>query len=314
METIDKYLKSIKWWLPKAEREDILNELSENIVSQIEANEAELGRPLNQTEIETILKRHGHPMALAGRYYSERKDFVFSRWIIGPTFLPLYLKVLSFTTVIGFSMLMLVTLGGLMSSSFDFTLMDGLRAFLIQMVAQLTIVTGVFLWIESYLTKNPNAWDVNDPDNLNLISPRQTQVFEAVVQIVVYSIFGLGINTVLNGDNQVPILRPIWEQTYLPIMFVVIAEVIVGFLTLLRPQWIRLHLLVNISGGVAALIVLHLLLTAKDWFVVENSRLANSINQHFVYWLIVSGVIVLVLLIRDIFRLVRHVTVSNAVE
>lgn len=314
METINRYLKSVKGWLPKAEREDIINELSENILSQIEAKEAELGRPLNQAEIETILKRHGHPMTLAGQYYSERKGYEFSRWIIGPTFLPLYLKVLSFTMMIGFSILVLVMLAGLISSSFEFTLMDGLRAFLIQLVAQFTIVTGVFFWIESYLTKNPNAWDVNDPEDLELISQRQTQIFEAVVQIVVYGIFGIGVNAALNGDNQVAILTPIWQQAYLPIMFVVVAEVMVGFLILFRPQWIRVQLLVNISSGVAALIVLHLLLTANDWFVVENSRLAESINQQFVYWLIVGGVIVLVLLIRDIFRLVRHITVSNTVE
>jgi hypothetical protein len=39
MELLDRYLKSVRSCLPEAQREDIINELSENIRAQIEDKE-----------------------------------------------------------------------------------------------------------------------------------------------------------------------------------------------------------------------------------------------------------------------------------
>ena len=43
---VERYLKEAKFWLPQAQRADILAELSEGIRSQIEERETELGRTL----------------------------------------------------------------------------------------------------------------------------------------------------------------------------------------------------------------------------------------------------------------------------
>ena len=56
MELLDHYLKSVRSCLPAAQRDDIVSELSENIHSQIEDKEAELGRPLNEADVQAILK------------------------------------------------------------------------------------------------------------------------------------------------------------------------------------------------------------------------------------------------------------------
>ena len=48
MEMIDRYLQAVKFALPQAQREDIIKELRDNILSQIEERESGLGRPLNE--------------------------------------------------------------------------------------------------------------------------------------------------------------------------------------------------------------------------------------------------------------------------
>ncbi|HEY6181159.1 MAG TPA: hypothetical protein VIW67_02875 [Terriglobales bacterium] len=59
MELIERYLQAVKFWLPKEQKQDILAELSEDINSQVEEKESELGRSLNQAEVEAILSSAG---------------------------------------------------------------------------------------------------------------------------------------------------------------------------------------------------------------------------------------------------------------
>src|SRR6202042_1915152 len=56
---------------------------SEDLHSQIEDQEAELGRPLNEAELETILKRRGRPIVVANAYLPQQS-------LIGPVFFPSY--------------------------------------------------------------------------------------------------------------------------------------------------------------------------------------------------------------------------------
>jgi hypothetical protein len=46
MDMVDRYVKAVAKALPESQREDILNELSEDIRSEIEDRQRELGRAL----------------------------------------------------------------------------------------------------------------------------------------------------------------------------------------------------------------------------------------------------------------------------
>jgi hypothetical protein len=72
MELVDRYLKAVRFWLPKAPQEDILAELSEGIRAQIDEKEAELGRKLNDPDTEAILQRWGNPMLVAEQNRPQR--------------------------------------------------------------------------------------------------------------------------------------------------------------------------------------------------------------------------------------------------
>ena len=63
MEMIERYLQAVKFALPQAEREDIVKELRDSILSQIEEKEATLGRPLAEDEQAELLEETRQPDA-----------------------------------------------------------------------------------------------------------------------------------------------------------------------------------------------------------------------------------------------------------
>jgi len=75
-------------YLPREQKEDIINELSANLLFEMEDKEAELGRPLTELEQEAILREHGEPMVVAGRYGASHRCVAFGRQLIGPALYP----------------------------------------------------------------------------------------------------------------------------------------------------------------------------------------------------------------------------------
>ena len=88
MDLVDRYLKAVSLLLPKAQREDIVAELGDTILTRLEARETALGRPLNDAEIEAELHAIGHPLEVAARYRDGPNH------LIGPNLYPYYVFVL----------------------------------------------------------------------------------------------------------------------------------------------------------------------------------------------------------------------------
>ena len=87
MQLLERYLQAVKFWLPQEQKEDIIAELSDDIRSQIDEKESELGRKLNEVELECILKQRGRPIFVANRYLPQEH-------LIGPVLFPIYRLVL----------------------------------------------------------------------------------------------------------------------------------------------------------------------------------------------------------------------------
>jgi hypothetical protein len=68
MTLIERYLAAVAAQLPKSMREDVTAELRDDILSRMEAREAELGRPLSEADEEAVLREVGHPLVVAGRF------------------------------------------------------------------------------------------------------------------------------------------------------------------------------------------------------------------------------------------------------
>ncbi len=65
MDLVECYLHAVRFWLPRARQDDILAELSEDLRSQIDDRETELGRRLDEDEVAAILKKRGQPTRTA---------------------------------------------------------------------------------------------------------------------------------------------------------------------------------------------------------------------------------------------------------
>jgi hypothetical protein len=175
MELLDRYLKAVKFWLPKAQKQDILAELSDDLRSQIEEQESELGRPLEKAEIEAILKKAGPPMLVAGRYLPQR-------YLIGPALFPIYWFALRLGwmcfflpwLMVGIALQIFAVLSGHSNPVIIHLLDPFLRSILINFVA-LTVVFGL---IERHHRKTGFMKDgilrrlpaVRDPNRISLAS------------------------------------------------------------------------------------------------------------------------------------------------
>jgi hypothetical protein len=92
MELLDRYLQAVRFWLPKAQQNDIIAELGDDIRSQIEDKESALGRPINEDELAALLRQTGHPMRVAARYQPQQS-------LIGPALFPIYKFVLKMVSI-----------------------------------------------------------------------------------------------------------------------------------------------------------------------------------------------------------------------
>ncbi|WP_425988233.1 hypothetical protein [Brevundimonas sp. TWP2-3-2] len=85
MDMVERYLEAVAAQLSVEERDDIVAELRDLILSRVEAREETLGRSLADDEREVILKEIGHPLVVAARYRKGPDS------LIGPELFPYWL-------------------------------------------------------------------------------------------------------------------------------------------------------------------------------------------------------------------------------
>lgn len=98
MDLFERYLAAVRKLLPWRRQDDIIAELRANLESQREEREAELGRPLTESEMIDWLKELGPPLEMAARYQPPR-------YLIGPAIFPMYwwiLRLVLFWAAVGY--------------------------------------------------------------------------------------------------------------------------------------------------------------------------------------------------------------------
>ena len=85
MDMVERYLEAVAAQLSAEERDDIVAELRDLILSRVEAKDEALARPLTDDEREAILKEIGHPLVVAARYRKGPDS------LIGPELFPYWL-------------------------------------------------------------------------------------------------------------------------------------------------------------------------------------------------------------------------------
>jgi hypothetical protein len=325
MELLDRYLKAVRGYLPKAQRDDIIKELSEDIHSQIDEKEAELGHPLDESEVEAILRRQGNPLLVAGRYRQDSRSFSFGRQIIGPRLFPFYIKVLSFNLGIT-AIVLLVIFTALIAGGEPFSFLANVpTVFLYQLIIQFGIVTFIFALMDQRLAKFPDRWDPRKPAHPYHPSFGEPKDIRRVPRMESTSrLIALCIAVVwLRTAGQYPIvilgpaaaflkLAPVWHQLYEPLMILALLGMVQAAVSLFRPDWVWLSSGARIAGRCAGLVIAIVLLRADTWVTALDDASYPSatylhvvaiVNQTF-YWSLWGCIVLsLLLLARDLVRL-----------
>jgi hypothetical protein len=321
MQILDGYLHSVKKCLPAAQADDIIKELSENIHAQIEDKESELHRSLSDSEVEAILKQHGHPLLVASRYRQEQRNVSFGKQIIGPALFPFYIRVLKFnlglTAVILLVIFAALFAGGQPVGNF-------LQVFFYQLLIQFAIVTLIFWLMDRHFTRFPDRWDprkkygghhpgLTVPDDGPRI-PRAKSVSQLIgllvglvwlraVQHSQFLIFGpaAAFLTIPQG----------WTHLYMPIAALILLGMISAGVTLIRPDWVRFHWLMRVVIRVGGLVLCffliragHPIVAATEAASADGHRIAEIVNQSVYYSILFTAVISIVNLVKDIRRLI----------
>ena len=250
MELVDRYLNAVKFWLPRAQQDDIITELSEDVRSQIEEREAELGRKLNEAEVGGILKQLGRPLLVANRYLPPQH-------LIGPILFPIYQFVLKIVMVCYLVPWVLVWIGLMIfnpayraehsGAALLGTLASFWSSFWLTAFISVGVVTLVFAVLERVQAKtgfvdewNPHKLPpMRDPNRI----PRSCSVLE-LVGGVVFMTWWLNVTwsqTVLEFSQLKITLVPVWRYFWWGFLLVSAVNVAVSGVNLFRPYWTRIR-------------------------------------------------------------------------
>jgi hypothetical protein len=257
MELLDRYLQAVKFWLPKAQKQDIIAELSEDIHSQIEEKETELGRKLNEAEVEAILKSLGRPILVANRYSPQQ-------YLIGPVLFPIYRFVLK---IVGLCYLLSWILSWMGSMTFALSgrAQDSVGALMSTLASMwgplwlaaffaFGVVTIVFAVLERSQAKSRflEDWDprklpaVRDSNQIS----RASSAFELAANTV-FCMWWIGIRSPLVLGQSVSItLAPVWRYFFWGFLVLALANIAVSGVNLLRPYWTRARASIRLATDV----------------------------------------------------------------
>jgi hypothetical protein len=264
MELLDRYLQAVRFWLPKAQQEDIIAELSSDLRSQIDDREMELGRPLDDAELETILRKCGSPILVASRYRPQTQ-------LIGPALFPIYLFVLKVVLLWMMVPLFVLIVGPAMilSASNHFgALLQTWSTLWFAMFMSAGIITLVFAVIERTEAelKFFEKWDLRSlpraPKVQQPLSRTQT-IFELVFGIVGL-LWILAVPhypfLILGPAAAFLQLAPMWHVFYVPLILLCLAGLARQCASLMRPQWTWLPPAAQLANTALTLIMLHFIL------------------------------------------------------
>ncbi|SFI72076.1 hypothetical protein [Caulobacter sp. UNC279MFTsu5.1] len=267
MDLLDRYLAAVAALLPKAQREDIVAELRDILLTQMEEKEAELGRPLDAREREAVLKAFGHPIAVAGRFGTPRA-------LIGPELYPFYaFGVKALLVVAAVASAIPVVIGALTDpggagGGFARFLSSFLATGLTMIGAATVLGAGIERgWIP---LGGAADWRVADLPRLDALAPRRRGLprkgprqrrFEALLEVILTALFILwwtGLvpapwaSHVANSDM---VLRPapIWAALYWPLLAWAGVQLASSLIGLLRPGWVRARAALEVVCGLAGL-------------------------------------------------------------
>jgi hypothetical protein len=292
VEVLDRYLQAVSSWLPNRQQADIVAELGEDLRSEIEERERELGRSLAEADVCAILERRGHPMWVA-------EAFLPKRYLIGPTVLPFYWRALkvALACVVTVLVLLYVVFAKVLENAPPALAHPGFWIWQLGLwaFAYVGLFTMIFALVERSQSRARAAghWDPRDPHALPSppVDPvtRQRQelrvsaIVEAVVDLLVLG-WWLDVHPPAMPELGI-VLTPVWQSLHWPIAALLAASAAVALANAFRPSWSRPRLVARLMVDGFGLALAVWLLTASPWVRVTAPAIPPEAAAMLEKWL-----------------------------
>jgi hypothetical protein len=273
MTLLERYLRAVRFFLPRKHQDDIVRELYENISSDLEERAGALGRALHEAEVADILRRHGHPVIVAARYGPRQQ-------LISPVVFPIYVLALKLGLGAALAVTVIVAVigaawrGGSVPYFVDAMLAYPNRALIV--FAWTTIGFAVLDLANSRTQLKPD-WDPRKIPDWMVGPGRPARLHDrahAVVEVV-FGILGLGWLLLVPTSPWLAMgplaavldFAPVWGTWYVPLVAVAAANLSLDVYGLVRPTPTVRRITLELSVLACQLLVVLTILSARVWVV-----------------------------------------------
>lgn len=311
MDLFERYIHAVRTFLPNAQREDVVRELSEDLRAAVEEREAELGRPLDESEQEQIIRQWGHPLVLASRYQPQRQ-------LVGPVLFPIYWFVLRVALV---GALVINVVAGAIFLANGKPVGEVIRHIALLPFGPLLMVfawvTAIFAIFDRQMPKLPfiAQWS---PRSLPAIppAPGQPTRWALLFEIALTTAFVLWLAAA--PRQQWLVFGPAWSlfelgptllAIHVPLVIVACGNLVVLWINFVHPEWMTLRTSTRIVTSIVTVGLLGFAASAGDMVVLERAagadaeRLLQVVNLSARLGIAVTAVVAAVEAAIDIVRL-----------
>jgi len=292
MELVERYLNAVRFWLPRAQEDDIIAELGEDLRSQIEDRESALGRSLTEDELAAILKKRGNPMRVASHYLPQR-------YLIGPPLYPAFMAVVRLVIIwILLPICILVAAPIAIATAADPTV-AGIKAVwdtAMGCVFALGVITLVFAIIERHPIRELEDWDPRKLPKVPvrplkpLSDPKPVDRVTAIVEMVLGTLFSviflhfIWFQSSFDFGNAHITLAPAWRQVAWPMLLIFLSGIPIGWISLAFRGNTRLRSGMRMAVDVASLVVLGVLANGGPLITLSFRNLAPAQMAEAAKW------------------------------
>ncbi|RZJ01291.1 MAG: hypothetical protein EON90_03950 [Brevundimonas sp.] len=302
MDMLDKYLAAVAAQLPADQRDDIVAELKDLILSRFEAKEEELGRDLTDAEREAILHEVGHPLVVAARYRKGPDS------LVGPQLFPYWL----FGAKAGLMILAVVSAIGLAanvasgSNNFGQDIAQAFHGFFgnaLTLLGALTLTAAIMehydirpKWLTQWRVNELSAFNLSDPAAWGVAMGKGAASAKAgapgsswrnrsignrwpgadylfsFIAVGVFVLWWLNIvdfpfNDLTFGRRDAVVTgAPVWTTLFVPILLYALAQMAVDLISLALPYAVRMRAAFQVAIAGAGLWLTWAIWEAGHWF------------------------------------------------
>jgi hypothetical protein len=274
MEILESYLRAVKRCLPRAQSNDIIKELSDDLRSQLEEQQAAMGRPLTDEELMAFFKQHGDPMTVARRYRQDHRSLSLGWELIGPELFPMYLMLLSFNLTLTVASVAVVSLIIHVPIKVD--------SFIIPVLAQIICLTAVFTILNLIRRKFPQPWYYPPAELAPMLPVSRWYSLVGLIMWATVAIWWLALPHVpqlILGSGAAHLkLAPTWHRFYVPVLLLVLASISQRVLSLFHPTWTWVVPVMRMMINGAAVPILCVLMFKSPTFVVLADGIQSTLH------------------------------------